>query len=513
LGCNGYHYIQSKLGNYLNHVDYKNTPMVWMWSFDGKNTQKWKLKLNQSINSLPVNLALTGVNIPSSMKVSGLKVLNPGIVEYKNKIWITDRNKIWSSNNGKSWNLVKESSNFESRVSANLIVFKNELWIIGGRSGSRENRNIYKSRDGINWKKVSTIKTNILSGNSFKAVVMNNKIWIVNGDKSKIISSVNGIDWNNILPKPKTGKNTTGFSFLTFKNRLWIIGGVHKTYSNVSWRSGVYSSADGINWVEEIKSNEFPFMSNFISVVYDNKIWIIGGSKYKNSLSKTIYYLDNGKKLKLANDVAISKRRNGVGITFKNGIWIYGGYTGGNINKMYFIKNKNIKKKNDKSLVLKSLKNLCPSTIISGDLEFAGNGPHIKGEVELIISSDKKSIYAVTKFNAKETNLQKSEVEGSWIKTVYSSTNGLKIKSIRSVSKTTFNKILIGGGRNEMFQGGDGDRHILLRGDKYLSKSGPVKKMIVVGDTGGTDISTDNDCNNDTRIELIEFDPIIVEFE
>jgi len=335
-----------------------------------------------------------------------------------------------------------------------------------------------------------------------------------NGDKSEIISSINGIDWNSSLPKPKTGNNTRGFSFLAFKNKLWIVGGVHKTtYNNVSSRSGVYSSVDGINWVEEVRASEFPYMSNFISVVYDSKIWIIGGAKYKNSLSKTIYYSDNGRIWNLANNVGIPKRRNGAGITFNNGIWIYGGHTGSSINRIHFIRNKNIKKESDKSLVLKKQKNLCPNTILGGDLEFAGNGPHIKGKVELVISSDKKNIYAVIKFNAKETNSEKSEVEGSWIKTVYSSTDGSKIKSIRSNSTSTFNKILKGGGRNEMFEGGDGDRHILLMGDKYLSSSGPVSRMVVVGDTGGADISTDNNCTNDTRIELVEFNPIIVELE
>lgn len=161
----------------------------------------------------------------------------------------------------------------------------------------------------------------------------------------------------------------------------------------------------------------------------------------------------------------------------------------------------------------KVLMDLCPHAQVGGDYDFGGNGPRIKGKVELLLSNDKRKIQAVIKFNAKETKSDWSEVKGTWIKTIYKAPYGQKIKAIRSASNSKFNKVLIGGGRNEMFGGGsDGSKHTLFNRDGFLSGD-LVKKMVVVGDTGGWDISTDDNCSNDTRIELIEFNQIKIELE
>ena len=39
-----------------------------------------------------------------------------------------------------------------------------------------------------------------------------------------------------------------------------------------------------------------------------------------------------------------------------------------------------------------------------------------------------------------------------------------------------------------------------------------IRRMAIVGDTGGDDISTDNDCTDDTRIESVQFFPIKIRF-
>lgn len=167
---------------------------------------------------------------------------------------------------------------------------------------------------------------------------------------------------------------------------------------------------------------------------------------------------------------------------------------------------------------LNEIKNLCPSSLVGGDPEFGGNGPKVFGYVNLSISEDKKQIIAKIKFNARETNKDfltgRSEVQGYWESTVYIAPNGKLISGFTDAFNTItkFEKVLKGGGGNELFGGGrDGAPHILTRGDG-LNNKGHVMRFEVVGDTGGWDISTDDNCTNDTRILKISFKPLDLEF-
>lgn len=146
---------------------------------------------------------------------------------------------------------------------------------------------------------------------------------------------------------------------------------------------------------------------------------------------------------------------------------------------------------------------LCPFNRVAGDGDFGGHGPHVTGDVTLRITSDGRRVEAVINFNARETQSDWSEVRGSWTRTVYTAPATMRISAITSPTRSTINQVLAGGGRFEPTEGCDGGEHRITPG-------GPVARMVVVGDTGGGDISTDNNCNCDTRINLIEFNPITV---
>lgn len=169
-------------------------------------------------------------------------------------------------------------------------------------------------------------------------------------------------------------------------------------------------------------------------------------------------------------------------------------------------------------VTLKTIENLCPHNLVGGDLEFGGNGPKVFGYIDLQVSDDKKNIIAKVKFNARETKSDfltgKSEVKGYWNIPVYTAPRGKLINGFIDFTNTTtrFESVLKGGGGNELLGGGsDGDPHI-LNTKNGLDNNGYVTILEVVGDTGGWDISTDDNCRNDTRILKIIFKPIDVEF-
>lgn len=194
---------------------------------------------------------------------------------------------------------------------------------------------------------------------------------------------------------------------------------------------------------------------------------------------------------------------------------------------------------------------LCPNKLLRGDREFGGNGPNIKCEVKLRIGDAGTALYADIYFWAQETKQDWSTTEGRWSKKVYDAPYGQKITALKSdaASRTSFTSppagfqfIFPGEDVNtamEKFFAGSKIANTVLLMHGIVSPSTVTKEQIgkligtysqgntvvkvpategtlvkffhIVGDTGGDDISTDDSCNDDTRIVKIEFFPVTVD--
>lgn len=82
------------------------------------------------------------------------------------------------------------------------------------------------------------------------------------------------------LKMPPTPVNANaGFSGRTdhtsvvFKDKIWVIGG----YDGVSRLNDVWNSVDGETWTQVISEAAFHKRGGHTSVVFDNKVWVIGG--------------------------------------------------------------------------------------------------------------------------------------------------------------------------------------------------------------------------------------------
>ena len=58
------------------------------------------------------------------------------------------------------------------------------------------------------------------------------------------------------------------FPSVVFDNKIWVMGGDH---------NDVWYSSDGVNWVQATSSAPWSARRGHTSVVFDNKIWVIGG--------------------------------------------------------------------------------------------------------------------------------------------------------------------------------------------------------------------------------------------
>jgi microsomal dipeptidase-like Zn-dependent dipeptidase len=148
---------------------------------------------------------------------------------------------------------------------------------------------------------------------------------------------------------------------------------------------------------------------------------------------------------------------------------------------------------------------LCPAGVVAGDAEFDGHGPQVRGSVKLQLDPTGTNVQAVVKFTARETTANWSEVRGTWTVNVGDpAPRGFKYYALAGPAEGTFDQVLIGGGRVEPLEGCDGSQHLV----KAKAAGRDFAELIVVGDTGGGDISGDANCHCDTRIQSIDFSPV-----
>jgi len=154
---------------------------------------------------------------------------------------------------------------------------------------------------------------------------------------------------------------------------------------------------------------------------------------------------------------------------------------------------------------------LCPTTLTRGDREFNGNGPKVSGSVDVVIANKRgrTQILALVEFKAEETQDNWSTVENDFIVSLLTNPIAWKAKRIVSPSYklSSFEKTF-----------GQHKRSLLTitpnsMSGSDISTNGPLKNILIRGDTGGNDISDNSECSDDARIERMAFNTLQVEYE
>lgn len=216
------------------------------------------------------------------------------VVEFNGKLWLiggtyysTELNDIWSSQNGIDW--IEESTNeiFTPRKGHQAFEFNDKLWLVGGyEGGSAYLNDVWSSENGIDWMR-EVEEAAFSKRSNHKIVLFNEKLWLIGGEisgassnKNDVWSSQDGITWTEELQAaPFSGR--AGHKLISFGNRMWVIGGAQVYSPDAGWSNDVWSSLDGVEWVEEISSTPFPQTRDYGVEVFQSKIWLIGGNSWK----------------------------------------------------------------------------------------------------------------------------------------------------------------------------------------------------------------------------------------
>jgi len=206
--------------------------------------------------------------------------------------------QVWASDTGLDWNQVTDSAGWSARLAGVALEFKDRLWVLGGTenyyfgdAASLKN-DVWSSSDGKEWKLESAAAP--WSPRAYhQAVVLNGRIYLFGGGnyvpefhaKNDVWSSENGIDWT-IETESAPWAARLWFSSVVYRDRIWVLGGWAKETGNFA---DVWHSTDGRKWEKLGTKTCWKARHEHSAFVFQDKIWIAGG--HAQPLSSEVWSL------------------------------------------------------------------------------------------------------------------------------------------------------------------------------------------------------------------------------
>jgi hypothetical protein len=230
-------------------------------------------------------------------------ILDHKTIVFNDKIWIIGGivnyalkrvNDFWYSSDGIEWTPAPVDSHFLSNAynMRNSIVFNDRIWILGGKKQNSKDTSanaVLYSTDG---KTLNTAADSapFLPRKQFAIAEFQNKMWVIGGIDSRkgllndVWSSADGISWIQVNPAAEFSPRY-GHKCFTYGDKIFLIGGnLEETGSPILSGGDVWYSGDGVKWNKMSSSGNYP--NNSCPVIYQGKIWLLGG--YSTTSSSTL---------------------------------------------------------------------------------------------------------------------------------------------------------------------------------------------------------------------------------
>lgn len=226
---------------------------------------------------------------------------------FDNKLWVSGGmdyatsaflNEIWSSSDGKTWTQSVAHPAWSPRKGHTLVVFDNKLWLFGGAVTANEDKtpkdlvnDIWSSSDGIKWdREMDSAPWPPRYGAGI--LVFKNQLWLIGGHgHSDVWRSANGKDWH-LVKKDAPWMDRYDNGLAAFNDRIWVYGGRETNPRNAY--NDVWYSEDGVTWHLQTRNAPWTARSGNNAVVFRDKLWLYGGKHtgHADSFSGDIWTMD-----------------------------------------------------------------------------------------------------------------------------------------------------------------------------------------------------------------------------
>jgi hypothetical protein len=196
---------------------------------------------------------------------------------------------LYTSTNGTNWSTRIIVDKLPDNVLlANIVTFKNKMYLI------HNDTFIYTSEDGVDWTKLEP-NTSLYT---FKNLLFEfkTKLWAIIQSKSdskyRLATSADGVNWTEVSTTlndnfPVGGYSAVAFASRTKQPKVLVAGGFNK---NGVIQNSVWSSEDGINWLDFSKENTtFGYRTGVSLVNYEDKLLMFGGVDNNETLHSLLF--------------------------------------------------------------------------------------------------------------------------------------------------------------------------------------------------------------------------------
>lgn len=195
---------------------------------------------------------------------------------------------VWSSANGMIWTRDTASGGFDAwsgRARHTSLAFNNRMWVLGGSHRTTtglltQRHDVWSSLDGVNWVE-ATPAANWAARTGHTSVTFNSRMWVLGGADAggtlkfnDVWSSTDGISWVQSSTTGSMWGIRDGHASVVYDNRMWVIGG----FNGYACLGDVWSSPDGINWTRETQQAGWSARAGHTATVFDNRMWVMGGT-------------------------------------------------------------------------------------------------------------------------------------------------------------------------------------------------------------------------------------------
>jgi len=216
-------------------------------------------------------------------------------------------NDIWYSGDGIGWTRGTANAQFASRDDHTSLVFTppsyiasgTVQWVMGGFDGTNRLNDVWYSTDGTDWTQ-STANAQWAGRNEYTSLVFNdgtNKMWVIGGNtgskQNDIWYSTDGTDWTQATANAQweiRGKHASVVFSVSGESRMWVIGGAAVS----ELKNDVWYSTDGTDWTQATGSGQWIQRESPMSVVFGEKMWVIGGLDLVVSEYNNVWYSTDG---------------------------------------------------------------------------------------------------------------------------------------------------------------------------------------------------------------------------
>jgi hypothetical protein len=190
---------------------------------------------------------------------------------------------------GPCWIKVTDHTAWSPRDSGGEVVFKDHMWLLGGVERYFDGdeyllNDVWYSEDGRDWTQAAGHAP--WSPRAFHtALVFDGKLWVMGGGNywpspsavNDVWSSTDGRRWTRVIEHaPWPGR--IWFSSVVYRDRMWILGGWSGNPSK-NWND-VWCSRDGKAWHEVKTPTIWSPRHEMSAYVFGDALWIVGGNAW-----------------------------------------------------------------------------------------------------------------------------------------------------------------------------------------------------------------------------------------